>query len=159
MRRIGLYLLWLLVIVESIFIATWIINDYVHREKPPQRNPIDILNPEIVRESIVKIEYDSETIGYGSGFFIAPNKIATNIHVIAQPGTVSVKTIHQEKEVMLTKLENGNLVGRYENRFTDWTVEGVLAYDVKNDVAILKVSGEGTPLSIANTNSKNEFPF
>ena len=158
MKRIGLYLLWLLVIVESIFIATWIINDYVNREKPQHRKSTELLNPNLTRESIVRIENDSDTIRYGTGFFVAPDLIATNIHVIAHQGTLLVKTIHQEKAVNWTINENGVLSGSYENVGTNWTVEGVLAYDVKNDLAIIKVDGKSVPFKLGNSRwiKKNE---
>ena len=35
---------------------------------------------------------------------------------------------------------------------TTWKVEGVAAFDAKNDLVILKVVGEGTPLPIGNSN-------
>lgn len=158
MKRIGLYLLWFLVIVESIFIATWIFNDYVHREKPQKMKSTELLNPAIARESIVLIENQSDTTWHGTGFFVAPDKIATNIHVIAHPGPVVAKTIHQEKEIIWTRTENGIMSGTYENRETNWVVEGVCAYDVKNDIAILKVDGDGTPFVLGNSRwiKKNE---
>ncbi len=156
MKRIGLFLLWFLVIIEGIFIAKMIVNDYVNREKPQQIKSTELLKPEIARESIVRIENDSGIKRYGTGFFVAPDKIATNIHVIAHHGALSVKTIHQKEEVVRT--ENGNVLGSYENKITNWTVEGVLAYDVKNDLAIIKVNGEGVPFKLANSRwiKKNE---
>lgn len=158
MKRIGLFLLWFLVILESIFIVTWIITDYVNREKPQHRKSTELLNPDLTRASIVRIENNSDTIGYGTGFFVAPDLIATNIHVIARHGTLLVKTIHQEKAVIWTINENGGLSGSYENVGTNWTVEGVLAYDVKNDLAIIKVDGEGVPFQLGNSRwiKKNE---
>ena len=69
----------------------------------------------------------------GTGFFIAPDKITTNFHVVA-----------------------GNTIGpifaksKLEHKETTWTVEGVMAFDIKSDIAILKVQDEGVPLSLAD---------
>ena len=62
--------------------------------------------------------------GAASGFFVAPDKIATNIHVVAHPGPIFIKSPDEK---------------------ITWTVEGVTAFDVRNDLAILEISGEGTP--------------
>ena len=59
----------------------------------------------------------------GSGFFIAPDKIVTNIHVVADAKIVFA-------------------VGRKKV----YNIEKVIGYDPKYDLVILKVSGEGNPL-------------
>lgn len=88
----------------------------------------DIISKKI-RDSIVSIE---DEIGMGSGFFVERDKIATNIHVVARPGPILVKSADRKME---------------------WTIEGVVAYDVKNDLAILKVREKGVPLSLTNINT------
>lgn len=67
----------------------------------------------------------------GTGFFIAPDKIATNFHVVAGTtiGPISVKLEYEE---------------------IIWSVEGIMAFDAKNDIAILKVKDEGVPLPLAD---------
>ena len=69
-------------------------------------------------------------IGAGSGFFVAPDKIVTNMHVVARPGVIFAKLSDDE---------------------TIWQVEGVTAFDIENDLVILKIAGEGVPLSIGNS--------
>ena len=91
--------------------------------------PTTVISSEKIRESVVLIE---DEIGFGSGFFVEHDKIATNIHVAAGPGQILVKSPDNE---------------------TKWTVEGVAAYDVKNDLAILKVKEKGTPLPLANSDA------
>ena len=66
----------------------------------------------------------------GSGFFVGPDKIATNIHVVAHPGPIFVKLVDRE---------------------TVWAVEGVTAYDIEKDLVILKISGEGMPLPLGDS--------
>ena len=67
----------------------------------------------------------------GTGFFVAPDKIATNFHVAAG-NTV------------------GPIVAKLGQKETTWSVEGVMAFDIKSDIAILKVQGEGLPLPLAD---------
>ena len=70
-------------------------------------------------------------LGGGTGFFVAPDKIATNFHVAASvSGPIFAKLSHKE---------------------TIWPVEGVVAFDIAYDIAILKVTGEGTPLPLADS--------
>ena len=84
------------------------------------------------RHSTVRIvSWTGSKIVYGSGFFVAPDKIATNIHVVARPGPV------------FAKLVDGKMI---------WKVEGVTVYDVKNDLVVLKIAGESTPLPLGDSN-------
>ena len=69
--------------------------------------------------------------GRGSGFFVGKNLIATNIHVVAAATSISVELLGTTK----TKFE----------------VTGVTAFDPQNDLVILKIAGEGTPLPIGDS--------
>ncbi len=74
---------------------------------------------------------NGKTLGIGSGFFVKPNIIATNYHVIegAAKGTAKV-------------------VGK----FTRYKIEGVTATDKTNDLALLKVTAYGIkPLSLGDS--------
>ncbi len=68
--------------------------------------------------------------GNGSGFLVGKNLIATNIHVVARTTSVSAKLIGTQ---------------------TEFVVEGVTAFDPQNDLVILKIAGEGTPLPIGDS--------
>lgn len=70
--------------------------------------------------------------GAATGFFVAPDKIATNIHVVSHPGPVFIKSADKKKI---------------------WTVEGVTAFDVKNDLVILEISGEGIPSPLGDSDA------
>ena len=72
----------------------------------------------------------SSEIFVGSGFFVDTDKIATNIHVVRGPGPVFVKLMDKE---------------------TIWEVVGVIAFDAEYDLVVLKLSGEGTPLSLGDS--------
>ncbi len=67
-----------------------------------------------------------------SGFFVTRDKIVTNIHAVAHPGPVFAKLVNTE---------------------TVWAVEGVTAYDVRNDLVVLKITGEGTPLPLGDSDA------
>ena len=93
--------------------------------------------PEIAQKALASTVYlemqDSNgvTFGFGSGFFVRENLIATNYHVIkgAMYGTAK-------------------LVGKS----TTYTIEGVTATDKTNDLAILKVTAYGTkPLPLGDS--------
>ena len=70
-------------------------------------------------------------LGFGSGFFVRDNLIATNYHVIEGAARGTAK-----------------LVGR----FSTYTIEGVTATDKTNDLALLKVTVSGIkPLPLGNS--------
>ena len=72
-------------------------------------------------------------LGIGSGFFVKPNLIATNYHVIEGAATGTAK-----------------LVGKY----TTYNIEGTTATDKTNDLAILKVTAYGIePLFLGNSDT------
>ena len=74
---------------------------------------------------------NGKTLGIGSGFFVKPNLIATNYHVIEGAAKGTAK-----------------LVGKY----TTYNIEGVTATDKINDLALLKVTAFGIKsLSLGNS--------
>ena len=95
--------------------------------------------PEIAEKALAATVYlemkDStgKTLGFGSGFFVKPNLIATNYHVIAGAASGTAK-----------------LVGKY----TTYKIEGWTATDEENDLALLKVSAYGIkPLMLGNSDA------
>ncbi|RKU20571.1 hypothetical protein C6503_05790 [Candidatus Poribacteria bacterium] len=88
--------------------------------------PVVDLASEKIRDSIVLIESENAS---GTGFFVAPDKIATNTHVVAHMGPVFVKSPDTKK---------------------DWPIEGIVGFDAKNGLVILKLTDEGTPLPLGN---------
>ena len=78
-------------------------------------------------------------IGAGSGFFVQPDKVVTNLHVIARPGPI------------FAKLSDDEII---------WMVESIAAYDIENDLVVLKIAGEGVPLSLGNSDdARNGEPI
>ncbi|RKU16181.1 hypothetical protein C6500_18615 [Candidatus Poribacteria bacterium] len=68
----------------------------------------------------------------GRCFLVAPNKVATNIHVI----------------------DNADSTSTYvRSRYATWSIRGVIAYDLKNDLVILNISGGDTPLPLEDSDT------
>ncbi len=79
--------------------------------------------------STVSLVMDND--GYGSGFFILPDQIATAYHVVEGASSGYVSPVHQEDK---------------------YPIVGITAIDKDNDLVILKVSGaRGTPLPIGDS--------
>lgn len=75
------------------------------------------------------LTFGVRNINGGSGFFVADDLIATNIHVIAGQRLISAKRVDDE---------------------TVFRIEGVTAFDAENDIVILKVSGQGIGLPLSD---------
>ena len=75
------------------------------------------------------------TLSFGSGFFVKPNQIATNFHVIAGARQGTAKLVGKD---------------------TRYQIEGIVATDKDNDLAVLKVTASGvTPLSLGDSDTVN----
>ena len=68
---------------------------------------------------LVMEDTNGELLGYGSGFFVRTNQIATNFHVIDGAALGTAKRVGQE---------------------TEYTIEGVTAMAESHDLAILQVA-------------------
>ncbi len=79
------------------------------------------------RKSLIKIETFN-----GSGFFIDKHLIVTNFHVIVGATSVNIKAPGQEEACQ---------------------IESVEVHDDKNDLIILKVSSEGNPLTLGDSDT------
>ena len=76
---------------------------------------------------------NGQPLGFGSGFFVQHDQIATNFHVIAGASRGTAK-----------------LVGKPAT----YTIEGITASDVENDLAILKVSDSSVqPLPLGDSDA------
>ena len=95
--------------------------------------------PQIAEKALAATVYlemkdkSGKTLGIGSGFFVKPNLIATNYHVIEGAAKGTAK-----------------LVGKY----TTYDIEGVTATDKVNDLALLKVTAyDIKPLSLGDSDA------
>lgn len=100
----------------------------------------------------------------GSGFFVEPDKIVTNIHVLAgktKVTAITAKQLETEKapiyhriakavrDTVLQLVQGNRLQVRKERAV--YTIEGVTAFDAENDLALLKVAETGVPLPLGNS--------
>ena len=65
-----------------------------------------------------------------SGFFVAPDQIATSFHILQGAMRIAAKHVNTDAA---------------------YTIEGITAFDEKNDLAILKVSEEEIPFGLGNS--------
>ena len=123
------YLLGLLML--GILISCARVPQQIVSEKPVVLT-VDSASKKVRNSTVRVVSLVGTARGYGSGFFVAPDKIATNIHVVADYGPIFVESADEK---------------------TTWFVEGVVAFDVKNDLVILKLAGEGMPFSLGNSDT------
>ena len=91
------------------------------------------IDAERIRKSTVRVVYgEGPTKIISSGFFVASDKIVTCIHVVA---TADLASLH------------------VRSNDASFTIRGVTAFDVKNDLVILQVSGEGVPLVLGDSDA------
>ena len=91
------------------------------------------LDTEKVKASTVRVVYgEGDSTMISSGFFVANDKIATNIHVLADADLASLHV----------RTDNAN-----------WTIQGVTAFDTQNDLVILQVPDTGVPLTLTNSDA------
>ena len=91
----------------------------------------------------------------GTGFFIAPDTLVTNIHVVAWAKTVAAKQ-HKVTRSPVYHPDHKDLPYAYKTEVSKepdlYTIEGVKAFDVKNDLVLLKVAGKcANPLHLGNS--------
>ena len=91
------------------------------------------LDTEKVKASTVRVAYgEGDATMIGSGFFVANDKIVTNIHGLADADLASLHV----------RTDNAN-----------FTIRGVTAFDTQNDLVILQISGTGVPLVLGNSDA------
>lgn len=76
-----------------------------------------------------EFNFSVQNLNAGSGFFVADDLIATNIHVVAGQRLISAQRVNDE---------------------TVFRIKGVAAFDAANDIVILKVSGQGIGLPLSD---------
>ncbi len=120
-------LLFCLLVLALIFSLSYAQETAENTEKPSETDLIS----DKVKDSIVRIVGGNFSIaGIGTGFFVDRDKIVTNIHVVSVPGIHTAKLMNSE---------------------TVWRIEEVVAFDIKNDLVVLKIADEGTPLLLGNS--------
>ena len=102
-----------------------------HAQKIPQniQGTLAILEVTTFKKYIGSNKYEAN-VSNCSGFFVRRNQIATSFHILEGAMSVAVKHVDTD---------------------TAYTIEGITAFDEKNDLAVLKVSEEGIPFQLGNS--------
>lgn len=154
------------------------VNTIMKQERDDQLQQI----AEKCKESTVylKTTFLGPKIGTGSAFFVEPDKIVTNIHVInGYPGykvkVITAKQLENKRIPIRHRISDAvkNSIFRLFQRFfidlrleknvkpnqsqnreerVKYTIEGVTAFDERNDLVLLKITETGVPLPIGNNN-------
>ena len=102
-----------------------------HAQKIPKniQGTLAILEVEAFGKYIGSNKYEVN-INNCSGFFVERNRIATSFHILE--GAMSITAKHVDTDAA-------------------YTIEGITAFDEKNDLAVLKVSEEEIPFQLGNS--------
>ncbi len=136
---------WLgfLVVLATLLLGVWVIKHFFNIDIQALSLNRGLKN---LKGSVVHIEVGTgKDKWYGTGFFVASDKVATNIHVVAPQRPIIIKKVganNTTHPLIGIKSVNKEAIG---------IVEGVTAFDVKNDLVILKVNAFSTPFPIGNS--------
>ena len=102
--------------------------------KPPRLTE-EIIGTTVYLEMESPARYLGETpvtvqVSGGSAFFIERDKIVTNFHVVEGATEITAKRVDTE---------------------TVYTIEGIIAFDVENDLVVLKIAEADTPFILGNS--------
>ncbi len=81
-----------------------------------------------------------KTIGFGSGFFVTENLIATNYHVIEGAATGTARLVQNTRNTPKLNPELNKAHINFINKYETYTIEGSTATDETNDLVLLEVS-------------------
>lgn len=91
----------------------------------------------------------------GSGFLVAPDQIVTTLQLLAEstdvravPGDLLVKTASNIRNRLFRRRKHPQ-----DSEEKLYTIEGVTAYDTKNNLALLKIAETGVPLPLGNSDT------
>ncbi|MCW3051177.1 MAG: hypothetical protein JWN14_347 [Chthonomonadales bacterium] len=107
-------------------------SSLAHRHTVRQENPARAIFKKVVPSlvTIIALDQNNQPLEQGSGFYIKPHLLATNLHIIRKAKSLRVAdaTTHKTQ-----------------------TVRGIQALNVEQDLAVLQIEEAGTPLSLATT--------
>ena len=121
-----------------------------------------LITPDVKRRVIVFLEDEEPKINLAAatGFFVEPDKIVTTIDALSNAldvavfSAVSFQKAFSNRATRASRRRNQNLmVEPNEDILEAYTVEGVTAYDTKNNLALLKIEETGLPLPLADSDT------
>ena len=121
-----------------------------------------LTEPEVKRPIIFFSGDDERKINLASttGFFVEPDKIVTTIDAlsnaldIAAFSAVSFQRAFSNRATRSSRRRNRNqIVEANEDLLEAYTIEGVTAYDTKNNLMLLKIEETGVPLPLSDSDT------
>lgn len=116
-----------------------------------------------VKHPIVSFSKDTEpTINLSSttGFFVEPDKIVTTIDALSNAlGVTAFSAVSFQKAFSNSRNRSSRRRKRNQIRepnedvLEEYTIEGVTAYDTKNNLVLLKIKETGVPLPLGDSNT------
>ena len=95
-------------------------------DNPTQYDNVELVDqPSNKRKTIIQ-----ELMSHASGFFVDKNTIVTNLHVVQGASSITAELVDKQE--------------RFE-------IDNVETFDIENDLILLRVNGEGEPLTIGNS--------
>lgn len=121
-----------------------------------RRESIVLLAMEYASEKPLELleEYDVTYI-VGTGFFVEPDKVVTTIEVLAGADAISAIPANRLKKVVNDRnIRSFNEDNQYQIiKEAQVDIEGVTAFDPRNNLVILKIAETGTPLPLENSDT------
>ena len=149
-------LVYIEAIPDTILTLHWRIYKFFNRNRTATYTHLHRLFSRIHNDAAT----DAQKIGIaGTGFFIASDTLVTNIHVVALAKTVAAKQIKVTRTPLYLP-DHKDLPYAYKKSLCQdpllYTITGVIAFDAKNDLVLLKVAEKcDAPLSLGNSENVN----
>lgn len=142
---------------NSILFLPWLIKKFFMRSKSVTYTNWHNLFTRIHKDT----DKDAQKIGVaGTGFFVAPDLLVTNIHVVAKAKTIAAKQ-QIVKKTPVYHPDHKDFAYAYKREVSKepvlYSIDGVKAYDSSNDIVLLKVNGKSsTHLHFGNSDNVKE---
>lgn len=147
-------LVYIEIMPNSILVLPWRIKKFFTRD----RSVTNVSLHNTFTSMHKDVEEDAQKIGVaGTGFFVAPDLLVTNIHVVANAKTVAAKHLTFKKTPVYHP-DFKDIPYGYKRQLSKkpvlYSINGVAAFDAKNDLVVLKVN-EKCPTQLPLSNSDN----
>lgn len=150
-------LVYIEAIPNNIIVLPWRIKKFITRSDSATNTKMHNVFTRMHKDA----EKDTQKFGVaGTGFFVTPDLLVTNIHVVASAQTVAAKQL-TFKKIPVYHPDHKEFAYGYKRQISKdpilYTVDGVKAYDDKNDLVILKVNEKcATHLPLSNSENVNK---
>lgn len=147
-------LVYIEIMPNNILVLPWRIKKFFTRD----RSVTNISMHNTFTSMHKDAEEDTQKIGVaGTGFFIAPDLLVTNIHVVANAKTVAAKHLTFKKTPVYHP-DHKDIPYGYKRQFSKkpvlYSINGVVAFDAQNDLVVLKVNEKcATHLPLSNSDN------